>query len=72
VILQLTMVMMTSMALTRELERGTMENLLAMPASPVEIMLGKVLPYLIVSAVQVVVVLIAAKVLFAVPFVGSL
>ena len=46
VILQMTMVMMTSMALTRETERGTMENLLAMPASPAEIMLGKILPYL--------------------------
>jgi ABC-2 type transport system permease protein len=72
VILQMTMVMMTSMALTREQERGTMENLLAMPASPVEIMLGKVLPYLAVGAVQVIVVLGAAKVLFSVPFVGSL
>ncbi len=72
VILQLTMVMMTSMALTREAERGTMENLLAMPAVPVEIMLGKVLPYMLVGAVQVCVVLVAAKVLFNVPFVGSL
>ena len=72
VILQMTMVMMTSMALTRETERGTMENLLAMPASPMEIMLGKVLPYLLVGAVQVVVVLAAAKLLFSVPFIGSL
>ena len=72
VILQMTMVMMTAMALTRETERGTMENLLAMPASPVEIMLGKVLPYAGVGAVQVVVVLIAAKLLFFVPFVGGL
>lgn len=72
VILQLTMVMMTSMALTRETERGTMENLLAMPASPLEIMLGKVLPFLVVGGVQVVVVLVAAKSLFGVPFVGSL
>ena len=72
VILQMTLVMMTSIALTRETERGTMENLLAMPASPVEIMLGKVLPYLVVGAVQVVVVLAAAKLLFCVPFVGSL
>jgi ABC-2 type transport system permease protein len=72
VILQMTMVMMTSMALTRETERGTMENLLAMPASPTEIMLGKVLPYLVVGGVQVAVVLSAAKVLFGVPFVGSL
>ncbi len=72
VILQMTMVMMTSMALTRETERGTMENLLAMPASPVEIMLGKILPYLAVGAVQVVVVLAAAKLLFGVPFAGSM
>jgi ABC-2 type transport system permease protein len=66
------MVMMTSIALTRETERGTMENLLAMPASPLEIMLGKVLPYLVVGAVQVVVVLVASKLLFAIPFQGSL
>ena len=72
VILQMTMVMMTAMALTRETERGTMENLLAMPSSPTEIMLGKVLPFLVVGAVQVVVVLVAAKLLFAIPFVGSL
>jgi ABC-2 type transport system permease protein len=72
VILQMTMVMMTGMALTRETERGTMENLLAMPISPLEIMLGKVLPYLGVGAVQVVVVLAAAKLLFHVPFAGSL
>jgi len=72
VILQMTMVMMTSIALTRETERGTMENLLAMPTSPLEIMFGKVLPYLVVGAVQVVVVLVAAKTLFSVPFVGGL
>ena len=72
VILQLTMVMMTAMALTREVERGTMENLLSMPAIPLEIMLGKVVPYLIVGAVQVVVVLVSAKLVFNVPFVGSL
>ena len=72
VILQMTMVMMTGMALTRETERGTMENLLAMPISPLEIMLGKVLPYLGVGAVQVMVVLAAAKLLFHVPFAGSL
>jgi len=72
VILQMTMVMMTSIALTRELERGTMENLLAMPASPLEIMLGKVLPFFFVGAVQVGVILVAAKALFDVPFVGDL
>ncbi|MGB3386653.1 MAG: ABC transporter permease [Pseudaminobacter sp.] len=72
VILQMTMVMMTSMALTRETERGTMENLLAMPASPAEIMLGKVLPFLVIGAVQVAVVLAAATLMFSVPFVGSM
>jgi ABC-2 type transport system permease protein len=49
-----------------------MENLLAMPASPIEIMLGKVVPYLIVGAVQVIVVLVAARLLFQIPFVGSM
>ncbi|MBZ4022065.1 mannose-1-phosphate guanyltransferase [Rhodobacter sp. TJ_12] len=72
VILQMTMVMMTAMALTREVERGTMENLLSMPVTPIEVMLGKVLPYFIVGAVQVSVVLIAAQLLFGVPFFGSL
>lgn len=72
VILQMTMVMMTSMALTREIERGTMENLLAMPVTPAEIMLGKVLPYFAVGAVQVVVVLSVARLVFDVPFQGSL
>jgi len=71
VILQMILVMMTSMALTREIERGTMENLLALPATPVEIMLGKVMPYMGVGAVQVAVVLLAARLLFGVPFVGS-
>ncbi len=72
VILQMTMVMMTSIALTREIERGTMENLLAMPANGFEIMLGKVLPFFIVGAVQVTVILTAAHFLFHVPFVGDL
>jgi ABC-2 type transport system permease protein len=72
VILQMTMVMMTSMALTRETERGTMENLLAMPATAFEIMLGKVLPFLAVGAVQVAVILGAAKAMFGIPFIGAL
>lgn len=72
VILQLTLVMMTAMALTRETERGTMENLLSMPATPFEIMLGKILPYLAVGAVQLIVILGAARAVFHVPFVGAL
>ena len=72
VILQMTMVMMTGMALTREIERGTMENLLSMPVTPAEVMLGKVLPYFAVGGVQVLVVLAVAKLVFGVPFLGSL
>ena len=60
------------MALTREIERGTMENLLAMPATAFEIMIGKVFPFIVVGLVQVTVVLTVAKLLFAVPFFGSL
>jgi len=71
VILQMTLVMMAAMALTREIERGTMENLLAMPATPAEIMLGKITPFIGIGAVQGLVVLGAAKLVFDVPFVGS-
>ncbi|MBP7243354.1 ABC transporter permease [Amaricoccus sp.] len=72
VILQMTMVMMTSMALTRERERGTLETLLAMPVSPTEVMLAKILPYLAVGAAQVTLVLGAARWIFGVPFVGAM
>lgn len=72
VILQMTTVMLTAFAVTREVERGTMENLLALPASALEIMLGKVVPALGVGAVQVFIVLASAKLLFDVPFTGSL
>lgn len=71
VILQMTMTMMTAMALTRETERGTMENLLSMPVTPLEVMLGKVLPYFVVGAVQVAVVLTVARGVFDVPFLGA-
>jgi ABC-2 type transport system permease protein len=72
VIPQMTMTIMTSVALTREIERGTMENLLALPATGAENMLGKIMPFFIVGAVQVVVILAAAKALFGAPFVGGL
>ena len=72
VVLTMTMVMMTSIAMTRERERGTMENLLATPVRPLEVMLGKIAPYVVVGYVQVVVILTAAKFLFGVPMVGSL
>lgn len=72
VILTMTMVMMTSLAMTRERERGTMENLLATPARPLEVMLGKIVPYILIGYVQVVVILAVARLLFDVPMVGSL
>ncbi len=72
VILTMTMVMMTALAMTRERERGTMENLLATPVSPLEVMLGKIVPYIGIGYVQVAVILLAAALLFDVPMVGSL
>ncbi len=71
-ILTMTMVIMTSLAMTRERERGTMENLLATPVRPIEVMTGKIVPYIIVGYIQVTIILAAAKLLFAVPMVGSL
>ncbi len=72
VILTMTLVMITAMAMTREAERGTLENLLAMPAKPLEVMIGKIGPYVAVGAVQTVVVLLAAHFLFKTPFAGAL
>lgn len=71
IILTMTMVMMTALAVTRERERGTMENLLAMPVKPFEVMAGKIAPYIFIGGVQVAVVLIASKFLFGVPFAGN-
>ncbi len=71
IILTMTMVMMTALAVTRERERGTMENLLAMPVRPIEVMIGKITPYIAIGGIQVLVVLVAAKLLFGVPFEGS-
>lgn len=72
VVLTMTTILMTAMALTRELERGTMENLLAMPARPVEIMIGKIVPYIGLGFIQVFVILAAAWSIFTVPMLGSL
>jgi ABC-2 type transport system permease protein len=72
VILAMTMVMMTGLAMTRERERGTMENLLAMPVSPLEVMTGKIIPYVIIGLIQSTIILLAARFLFAVPFVGNI
>ncbi len=70
-ILTMTMVMLTALAMTRERERGTMENLLATPVRPLEVMVGKILPYVVLGYVQLGVILGAAALLFEVPMVGS-
>jgi ABC-2 type transport system permease protein len=71
-ILTMTMVMLTGLAMTRERERGTMENLLATPVRPFEVMVGKIAPYVVIGYIQLGVILAAAALLFEVPMVGSL
>lgn len=72
VILTMTMVMGTALAVTRERERGTMENLLATPVRPLEVTLGKIVPNILVALVQVTLILLASSFIFRVPIVGSL
>ncbi len=72
VILTMTMVLMTGLAMTRERERGTFENLLATPARPLEVMVGKIVPYILIGLIQMTLILLAAKFIFGVPFQGSL
>ncbi|MDF3056027.1 MAG: ABC-type multidrug transport system, permease component [Rariglobus sp.] len=72
VVLTMTMVVITALAITRERERGTMENLLATPVRPSEVMIGKILPYIIVGYVQVTLILLASRFLFHVPIIGNL
>jgi len=72
VILTMTMVLMTGLAMTRERERGTFENLLATPALPIEVMTGKIVPYIVIGLIQVSIVLLAARYVFTVPLEGSL
>jgi ABC-2 type transport system permease protein len=71
-ILTMTMVMVTAVAMTRERERGTFENLLAMPAHRFEVMLGKIIPYILVGYVQLTLILLGARFIFHVPMIGSL
>ena len=71
VILTLTMVLITGLAMTRERETGTMENLLAMPARPLEVLTGKIIPYILVGYIQIGILLVAARFLFRVPMLGS-
>ena len=70
-ILTLTMLIFTALSVTREIERGTMENLLSMPIRPLEIMLGKIAPYIAIGFFQASLIVLAALVLFGVPVLGS-
>jgi ABC-2 type transport system permease protein len=72
VVLTMTMVIITGLAITRERERGTMENLLSMPTRPFEVLIGKIVPYILVGYIQVSLILAAARIIFAVPMVGNL
>lgn len=72
VIMTMTLAMMTALAITREREKGTMENLLATPAKPIEIITGKIVPYVFIGLIQSSIILLAAYVVFAVPFEGSI
>ena len=72
VILTMTMVLMTGLAMTRERERGTFENLLATPATPFEVMTGKIVPYILIGLIQVTLILLAARWIFEVPMRGDL
>lgn len=71
VVLTMTLVMMTALGMTRELERGTMETLLATPVQPLEVMVGKLAPYVGIGLIQTTVILTLARVLFDVPFQGG-
>jgi ABC-2 type transport system permease protein len=71
VVLTMTMVIITGLAITRERENGTMENLLSMPTRPLEVLIGKITPYILVGYIQISLILLAARFLFKVPMVGS-
>lgn len=72
VVLTMTMIVITSLAITRERERGTMESLLAMPVRPTEVMLGKLIPYIVVGYIQILLILLFSHTLFQLPIEGSI
>src|ERR1041385_8658651 len=70
-ILTMTMLIFTALAVTREIERGTMESLLSMPIKPVEVMFGKIIPYVLVGFIQATLIIGIGVLLFGVPILGS-
>jgi ABC-2 type transport system permease protein len=71
-ILTMTMLIFTALSVTREVERGTMESLLSMPIKPVEVMFGKIIPYVLVGFVQAFLIISIGVGLFGVPVLGNL
>lgn len=71
VVLTMTLVMITSLAITKEHESGSMESLLATPVRPLEVMIGKISPYIIVAYIQILLVLWLGRILFSIPILGS-
>ncbi|WP_257253797.1 MULTISPECIES: ABC transporter permease [unclassified Endozoicomonas] len=72
VILTMTMIMFTSAALVRERERGNLELLIATPVHPIELMIGKIIPYIFVGFIQTGIIMSLGHLIFDVPFVGSI
>lgn len=72
IVLTMTCVMMTALSLTKERERGTMENLLSMPVKPIEVMIGKITPYVVIGYIQATIILLASYFIFDVPILGNL
>jgi ABC-2 type transport system permease protein len=71
IVLMFSTLFVTTLAITRERERGTMENLLAMPVRPIEVMIAKIAPYVVIGYIQVLLILVAASIFFALPIRGS-
>ncbi len=71
IVLMFSTLFVTTMAITKERERGTMENLLAMPVRPIEVMIAKIAPYVVIGYIQVMLILVAASIFFALPIRGS-
>src|SRR5215813_880532 len=72
IVLMMSTLFMTTLSITKERERGTMENLLAMPVRPIEVMLAKMVPYVVIGYIQVVLILVASALFFQLPLRGSL
>jgi ABC-type multidrug transport system permease subunit len=72
IVLMMSTLFMTTLSITKERERGTMENLLAMPVRPIEVMLAKMVPYVFIGYIQVVLILVASALFFQLPLRGSL